>query len=168
MKLRDPFMDSRPGGLCAIALIDGGPDNTNRESQLEMLTKLRAKRAGGPLSFSWIDATCHTGFLSSLGLNEMDLPTMIALSPSKKRWARSIGGFNADTIGAFGTGVATGRIRTDEIESLPMPDEVERLPRLQSLDCHLAQVVVSRLSSPTGCGLRMAVASFHLQTVPSL
>jgi hypothetical protein len=49
------------------------------------LTKLRQRRAGGPLSFSWVDGTCHLGFVGGFGLSEMDLPTMVVLSPGKKR-----------------------------------------------------------------------------------
>lgn len=114
------------GGLCAVALLDGGPDNTGREGQTEMLTKLRARRAGGPLAFSWLDATCHSEFISAFGLTETDLPTMLVLSPSKLRWARSIGSFDAETLGAFGSAVASGRKPTETISSIPP---------LQTIDC---------------------------------
>mmetsp|Transcript_10885 Transcript_10885/g.23080 ORF Transcript_10885/g.23080 Transcript_10885/m.23080 type:complete len:774 (+) Transcript_10885:35-2356(+) len=121
----------KKGGLCAIALLDGGPDNTNKEAHLEMLTKMRKKRAGGPLVFSWVDATCHPGFAAAFDVFETDLPAFIVLSPSKLKWARAIGAFDADTLGTFGTGVATGRIRTNEIKELPKLEEVDcaSLPR---------------------------------------
>ena len=35
------------GGLCAIAMLDGASSNTNKEGHLEMLTKLRIKKAAG-------------------------------------------------------------------------------------------------------------------------
>lgn len=38
----------------------------------------------------------------------------------RRRWARAIGAFDAESLGVFGTGVATGRIRTDEIAELPI------------------------------------------------
>jgi hypothetical protein len=119
------------GGLCAIALLDGGPDNSGKEGQLVMLTKLRARRAGGPLAFSWLDATCHTEFISAFGLTETDLPTMLVLSPSKLRWARSIGSFDAETLGAFGSAVASGRKPTETIATLPplLPIDCAALPR---------------------------------------
>ena len=88
------------GGLCAVALLDGAPENGNKEAHLEMLTAprertnpnpnphphphphphpsqaLRKRKAGGPLSFSWIDATCHVGFAAHFELSEMDLPAV--------------------------------------------------------------------------------------------
>jgi len=122
---------TKAGGLCAIALLDGGPDNTNKEAQLEMLTKMRKKRAGGPLTFSWIDATCHTNFGGAFDIYETDLPAFVVLSPSKLKWARAIGAFDEATLGAFGTGVATGRIRTNDVAALPTLEEVDcaTLPR---------------------------------------
>lgn len=119
------------GGLCAVALLDGGPDNTGRKGQLEMLTQLRARRAGGPLAFSWLDATCHSEFISAFGLTESDLPTMLVLSPSKLRWARSIGSFDAETVGAFGSAVASGRKPTETIAAIPplQPIDCAALPR---------------------------------------
>lgn len=119
------------GGLCAVALLDGGPDNTGRKGQLEMLTQLRARRAGGPLAFSWLDATCHSEFISAFGLTESDLPTVLVLSPSKLRWARSIGSFDAETVGAFGSAVASGRKPTEAIAAIPplQPIDCAALPR---------------------------------------
>jgi len=113
------------GGLCAIALLDGASENTNKQTQLEMLTQLRAKRHGGPLAFSWLDATCHAAFLAHFGLSEMDLPTMLVISPSKLRWARAVGAFDAETLGTFGAAVASGRMRTDPLQELPQLEDVD-------------------------------------------
>jgi len=110
---------AKKGGLCAIAMLDGAESNTNKQAHIDMLTAMRKKRAGGPLAFSWIDATCHTSFAAAFNIYETDLPTMIVLSPSKLKWARAVGAFDETTLGAFGTGVATGRIRTDPISELP-------------------------------------------------
>merc|ERR1740136_248233 len=73
------------GGLCAVALLDGAADNSNKEAHLAMLTQLRKRKAGGPLSFSWVDATCHVGFASHFDLSEMDLPALVVMSPSMLR-----------------------------------------------------------------------------------
>ena len=108
-----------------MALLDGSSDNSNKQSQLDMLTKLRARRAGGPLAFSWLDATCHVDFVSAFGLTETDLPTMLVISPSKLRWARAIGSFDAETLGAFGMGVASGRKATESIDAIPTLQEVD-------------------------------------------
>jgi protein disulfide-isomerase A6 len=114
------------GGLCAIALLDGAPENSaSKESNLEMLTKLRKRKAGGPLSFSWIDATCHTAFAAAFELSEMDLPTMVYLSPTKLKWARAIGAFDAETLGGFGSLVAAGKKATNDISALPSIDEID-------------------------------------------
>jgi len=114
------------GGLCAIALLDGAPENSNsKESQLEMLTKLRKRKSGSPLSFSWIDATCHTAFAGAFELSEMDLPTMLFLSPSKLKWARSIGAFDVETLGGFGSLVAAGKKATNSLSELPSIEEVD-------------------------------------------
>jgi len=113
------------GGLCAIALLDGAPENTNKEAHIEMLTKLRKRKAGGPLSFSWLDATCHTNFAAAFELSEMDLPTMIFLSPTKLKWARAIGAFDADNLGGFGSAVAAGKRGTNSIAELPTLEDVD-------------------------------------------
>jgi hypothetical protein len=115
----------KKGGLCAIGLLDGAPENGNKQAHLDMLTKLRAKKAGSPLSVSWIDATCHLGFLAAFGLSEADLPTMVILSPSKLKWARSIGAFDLETLSVFGSSVASGRTRTDPISELPPIEDVD-------------------------------------------
>jgi len=116
---------SAKGGLCAIAMIDGAPENSNKQASLDMLTKMRKKRAGGPLAFSWLDATCQTAFAAAFNIYETDLPTMIVLSPGKKKWARSVGAFEADALGAFGTGVATGRVRTDDVSEIPSLEDID-------------------------------------------
>jgi hypothetical protein len=114
------------GGLCGIALLDGSVQNAaSKEQSLAMLAKLRSRKAGGPISFSWIDATCHTSFLSAFDLSEVDLPTMVFLSPQKLRWARSVGAFDIETLSGNGNAVAAGRRSTEELKELPRPDEVD-------------------------------------------
>jgi len=113
------------GGLCAIALLDGSADNANKQPHLDMLTALRKRKQGGPLAFSWVDATCHVGFAAHFDLSEMDLPALVVLSPSKLRWARNVGAFDAETLGVFGSSVASGRARTDEIKELPPLEDVD-------------------------------------------
>ena len=127
------------GGLCAIALLDGAADNSNKEAQLEMLSQLRARRHGGPLAFSWLDATCHPEYLAHFDLSETDLPTMLVLHPSKLRWARAVGAFDAETLGAFGTGVASGRTRTDELQSLPTLQEVDCATVKRGAEAYVAE-----------------------------
>ena len=114
------------GGLCGIAMLDGSAANADSKAQsIEMLTKLRSRRAGGPISFSWLDATCHTSFAAAFELSEVDLPTMIFLSPQKLKWARSVGAFDAETLGAFGAGVAAGRKGTNTLSELPTLEDVD-------------------------------------------
>ena len=114
------------GGLCGIALLDGAAENAaSKERSLEMLGKLKSRKAGGPISFSWIDATCHTSFMAAFELSEVDLPTMIYLSPQKLRWARSVGAFDVETLSAFGNAVAAGRRSTSELSALPALEEVD-------------------------------------------
>eukprot|EP00965_Chrysotila_dentata_P098226 3247770-Pleurochrysis_carterae.AAC.1 len=45
------------------------------ESASSVLTSRRSARsqAGGPLAFSWVDATCHPAFAAHFDLSEMDL-----------------------------------------------------------------------------------------------
>jgi len=113
------------GGLCGIALLDGAPENSGKAPAVEMLSKLRAKKAGGPISFSWIDATCHSNFAAAFELGETDLPTMIFLSPQKLKWARSVGAFDVETLGNFGNRVAAGRVSTNSVSELPTLEEVD-------------------------------------------
>ncbi|EOD15548.1 hypothetical protein EMIHUDRAFT_245743 [Emiliania huxleyi CCMP1516] len=62
------------GGLCAVALLDGGPDNGNKEAQLAGVV---------------------------------------------------LGAFDAETLGAFGNGVAAGRRATESIDAVPALQEVD-------------------------------------------
>mmetsp|Transcript_45290 Transcript_45290/g.145730 ORF Transcript_45290/g.145730 Transcript_45290/m.145730 type:complete len:239 (+) Transcript_45290:1300-2016(+) len=50
---------------------------------------------------------------------------MLVLSPGKARWARSVGAFDAETLGAFGNGVAAGRRATESIDAVPALQEVD-------------------------------------------
>ena len=114
------------GGLCGIAMLDGAPGNSaSKESSLAMLTKLCSKKAGGPIAFSWLDATCHTAFAGAFELSEMDLPTMVYLSPAKLRWARSVGAFDVETLSTYGNRVAAGRQSTNSLSSLPALEDVD-------------------------------------------
>ena len=114
------------GGLCGIALLDGSAENAaSKENALSMLTKLRSRKAGGPISFSWIDATCHLNFLSAFQMSEVDLPTMVFLSPQKLRWARAVGAFDVETLSSNGNAVAAGKRSTEQLSELPRPDEVD-------------------------------------------
>ena len=45
-----------------------------------MLAKLRRRGAGGPLSYSWLDATCHTDFVAAFGLGESRDPQNLGYS----------------------------------------------------------------------------------------
>ena len=114
------------GGLCGIALLDGAPANAaSQETSLAMLGKLRSRKAGGPISFSWIDATCHSSFAAAFEMSEMDLPAMIFLSPQKLRWARSVGGFDVESLSSFGNKVAAGRASTNSLSTLPPLEDVD-------------------------------------------
>ena len=48
---------------------------------------------------------------------------MIFLSPSKLKWARAIGAFDAETLGGFGSLVAAGKRSTNSISELPTLEE---------------------------------------------
>jgi len=106
-------------------MLDGARDDKStaeREKHLEMLRRLRKRKAGGPLSFSWLDATCHVDAAAAFGLGDVDLPTMIFLSPTKLLWARSVGAFDETTLGAQGSMVAAGKKSTERLASLPTFD----------------------------------------------
>ena len=110
---------AQKGGLCGIAMLDGAESNSGKAPSLEMLTKLKNKRAGGPIAFSWLDATCHPNFAAAFELGDADFPTMIFLSPSKLKYAKSVGAFDADTLSTFGNAVANGRKSTSDLRELP-------------------------------------------------
>ncbi|KOO25095.1 disulfide isomerase [Chrysochromulina tobinii] len=114
------------GGLCAIAMLDGAPENeAAKTAHLEMLTKLKKRKSGSPLSFSWLDATCQPSFAGAFGLSEVDLPTMIFISPTKLKWARHMGAFDVETLGAFGSLVAAGKKSTETLDAFPTLEEVD-------------------------------------------
>ncbi|EKX38962.1 hypothetical protein GUITHDRAFT_165054 [Guillardia theta CCMP2712] len=135
-------LDSLQGGLCAIAFLDGSPENKEkRDEQLKMLEELRAKKHPSPFHFSWIDATCHYDFASKLDVDGNKVPTMVILSPSKQRSHLHVGKFNSNELGVTLDHVLSGRIKTGPYSSLG---------ELEKRDCEEVYAEIAAASAPEG------------------
>jgi len=86
---------------------------------------VRRRRKGGPLSFAWIDATCHVDLAANLGVYDHDLPSMVIISASKGRVANLMGAYSEDGLNSFAIGVIKGRIQTHEVAQLIEPTDVD-------------------------------------------
>lgn len=52
-----------------------------------------------------LDGICHGEFISAFGVNSGQLPTLVVLSPGRKRYAQLIGTFDQKSISSFLDGV---------------------------------------------------------------
>jgi hypothetical protein len=122
------------GGLCLVALFNPSDDNSVR---IDMLEKLHAERRVG-YAYSWMPAFCHLEFVSQFGVDEFALPTLVAISPKKKAFARFIGKFDSKDIDRFARGVMAGRGNIQKLSQ----DEL-RPPDKTSEECqaHLQEIM---------------------------
>ncbi|MEW5301253.1 MAG: hypothetical protein WDW36_004124 [Sanguina aurantia] len=118
----DPALAARctaQPGLCLLALLD--PAAAGHGKTLQSLALVAARREGQPLHFGWIDARGQQPLLSAFNVLRSDLPTLVAVSPSKLRFAVSQGDSITDTkrMDAFIDGVLSAKIRTSPLQAMP-------------------------------------------------
>ncbi|KXZ53874.1 hypothetical protein GPECTOR_6g792 [Gonium pectorale] len=115
-------------GLCLLALLD-----TDDEEQLEVerqaLTKMAiaAAREASAFHFVWADGLKHKGLMQAFGVLSSDLPTLVALSAKRMRFAvmpTPEGGgsgatLKAEAVARFVEGVLGGKVRTSPLQALP-------------------------------------------------
>ena len=69
--------------LCIIALLSAEAANKKLNEQIDILHKIKEKKANSPLVVMWINATCHKEIMESFDIEEINIPTIVALSPTK-------------------------------------------------------------------------------------
>ncbi|KAJ9513567.1 hypothetical protein QJQ45_006116 [Haematococcus lacustris] len=96
-------------------------------SAVLLLNTVAGQRAGEPLHFSHLDAAKYSAFASALGVMGSDLPTLVALSARRMRYAvmreglPQAGGERA--VSDFIDGVLRGVTKTLALEALPLVQE---------------------------------------------
>lgn len=102
------------GKLCVIALLKGP------SKALDDLRKVASVWVnGGQFSFSWIDIEKHSGFPIILGVPPGSLPTVVVISPARKRIVFLGKEFTPQGLQALLEGIFAKRVGTDHLEVLP-------------------------------------------------
>ena len=106
--------------LCAIAMLD--PSAATFDADLKLAHAVAAGATAEPFSFMWADGTCELAFADAFDVQPPKLPTVVALSPKKRRFAGFVGGFEEAPVRQFLTGILTGRRKTSPISDIPLPE----------------------------------------------
>ena len=106
--------------LCAIAMLD--PSAATFDADLKLAHAVAAGATAEPFSFMWADGTCELAFADAFDVQPPKLPTIVALSPKKRRFAGFVGGFEEAPVRQFLTGILTGRRKTSPISDIPLPE----------------------------------------------
>lgn len=102
-------------GICIISLVEP----TQQESHVSTLSKVAGGRVGQPLAFMFVVATAQPQLLSAYNVLRSDLPTVVALSRRKMRYATMTASYTAEDINNFIDSVLSGRTKTLPLHSLP-------------------------------------------------
>eukprot|EP00287_Rhodomonas_sp_CCMP768_P014512 CAMPEP_0196760428 /NCGR_PEP_ID=MMETSP1091-20130531/105208_1 /TAXON_ID=302021 /ORGANISM="Rhodomonas sp., Strain CCMP768" /LENGTH=719 /DNA_ID=CAMNT_0042109313 /DNA_START=21 /DNA_END=2181 /DNA_ORIENTATION=+ len=106
-------------GLCAVAFLDGMPENEEkRQEQIKIMEDVRKRLATSPFHFSWVDATCHADFANSIDATPDKFPAMAVISPSKQRFHMHVGKFQLAELEGTLEGVLSGKKATGPYSSL--------------------------------------------------
>eukprot|EP01147_Barroeca_monosierra_P008119 gene8119-10114_t len=106
------FCNENQLGLCLISFLDGSPSNEQLQHQLETLKNVQHSPAirDRVVKFMWIDGICHPSFAEALTVGIDHLPTVVAISPRRRRFAKLLGAFAENSISEFIIGVLTGHV----------------------------------------------------------
>ncbi|KAL6763385.1 hypothetical protein V8C86DRAFT_2493539 [Haematococcus lacustris] len=141
-------------GICIIGLLDGRQPGQHASAVL-LLNTVAGQRAGEPLHFSHLDAAKYSAFASALGVMGSDLPTLVALSARRMRYAvmreglPQAGGERA--VSDFIDGVLRGVTKTLALEALPLVQEGSSAQDVRSDGTPAAS------TDDTGCEADLAV-----------
>ena len=106
--------------LCAIAMLD--PSAATFDADLKLAHAVAGGAAAEPFAFMWADGTCELAFADAFDVQPPKLPTIVAFSPKKRRFAGFVGGFEEAPVRQFLTGILTGRRKTAPISDVPLPE----------------------------------------------
>jgi protein disulfide-isomerase A6 len=107
--------------LCAIAfLAKGSPTFVD---QLAVAEAAAAAHAKDPFVFMWADGNCLLDFANAFDVQPSKLPTLVAYSPKKNRFASFMGVYGTESISDLLTGVLSGRIKTKPLFQAAIPED---------------------------------------------
>jgi hypothetical protein len=99
--------------LCAIAFLTGGPNASDTfEAELAAATDAAMAHARDPYNFMWADGNCLLEFADAFDVQPSKLPTVVAFSPKKQRYAGFVGVYGEESIRDLLGGVLSGRVKT--------------------------------------------------------
>lgn len=102
-------------GICAVALLSKNSDEEKRV--FESVAKEIGK--SGAFRFVTIDAMCQRSFAEKFDVYEGNLPTVVAYSAAKNRYATFRGGFQLSAIKSFYESVLSGGTGTNALQGTP-------------------------------------------------
>ena len=107
--------------LCAIAVLD--PTAGSFENDLALVRTVAASAAASkdPYVFGWVDGTCELEWADAFDVQPPKLPTIVALSPKKRRFAGFVGGFMEADVRHFLAGILSGKRKTAPLSDVPLP-----------------------------------------------
>lgn len=97
-------------GICVIGVFNR--DSPSFENDLKTFSGIAGSRAGQPLSFLWLHAPTRSAFTDAFSVRSADMPTVVALSPQKLRFATLREAYTAQHVGEFLDGVMRGTVGT--------------------------------------------------------
>ena len=103
-------------------ILDSGAAGRNKYK--ETVDAVAKRFRGTPFSFVWFEGTSQPVLEEAFELS-FGFPAVAALAMDKKLYAVQRGAFTADKIGAFLTGVTTGKQRTAKLDKIPTVTKVE-------------------------------------------
>ncbi|GFR51795.1 hypothetical protein Agub_g14254, partial [Astrephomene gubernaculifera] len=135
---------SQPG-LCLLGLLDSPSAPTYQQERKELLglaVRMQLSGEGGAMHFGCLEGRKHPGVMQAFGLLSSDLPSLVALSPSRMRFAvlpagggeeeeegeeaevalpgaSSSARLSSRRVARFIRGVMSGKVRTAELHALP-------------------------------------------------
>lgn len=106
---------SRFRGICAVAFLSKNSDDK------KLIFESVAKEIGksGAFHFVTIDGTCQRSFAEKFEVFSGDLPSVVAYSAAKNRYAVFRGKFQLSTIKSFYESVLSGGTSTSALQSTP-------------------------------------------------
>merc|ERR1711871_123048 len=115
--------------ICVLALVDGSEEGSI-SSAVETMELAKAKEKA-MLSYSVVDATCHADLAGNLGIDASRLPTVVAMSRSRRKYVDHVGIFSDKSVLSFVRGVKRGK------KSLRrLPDGADVLDQKNCKDIH--------------------------------
>lgn len=91
---------------------DAGQDAPTFEDELAVLTAAQRMHSSDPYAFMWVDGSCRLSFADSFDVQPAKLPTVVAFSPKKQRYASFVGVYRVDAVSDLLSGVLSGRVNT--------------------------------------------------------